>query len=165
MITVTSRERAWQVADEYFPTDYMKDDLLSERAGYPIYKSTLEGCNSWISDLNTRLELNIEEDDGQLIKTITINITEAPAVEETANWSAYEVMRMCIAHDWYTAGTTREYDKMLAFVEENKPTPQNIYKVAHDILEHSDDDGQYVEAVMFTINKEAVSRHYKINWF
>ena len=34
---VKSKEEAWRKADDIFPTDYMKDDIRSNRAGYDIY--------------------------------------------------------------------------------------------------------------------------------
>lgn len=62
MIKVRTMKEAWLKADEIFPTDYMKDDESSERAGYPIYRSTAEGhFNDYICDLNDRLEVNIAE--------------------------------------------------------------------------------------------------------
>lgn len=74
MITVKSREEAWMEANRLFPTDYMKDDKSSANAGYPIYESTAKDNRSWISDLNTSLELNIWKKDG--IETIRINIVK-----------------------------------------------------------------------------------------
>ena len=59
-ITVTSREEAWNKVSEIFPTDYIKNERLSAQAGYDIYTSTAEGNDSWISDLNDRLEVNLE---------------------------------------------------------------------------------------------------------
>ena len=61
-ITVRTRREAWNLADKLFPTDYAKDDSASENAGYPIWMSTEEGRNAWISDLNDRLEINIGAD-------------------------------------------------------------------------------------------------------
>ena len=49
---------AWNMANEIFRTDYTKDDRASQNAGYPVYWSTLEGNNAWISDLGNRLEVN-----------------------------------------------------------------------------------------------------------
>ncbi len=66
-----SRKAAWGIVDKLFPTDYMKDERASERAGYSIFKSTLDGCGAWISDMTTRLEVNTE--DGQ---TVTVWIEE-----------------------------------------------------------------------------------------
>ena len=60
--TVLTRERAWQLADELIPTDYQKDEAASKRAGYPIYKTTSTDerfAGFHISDLNTRLEVNM----------------------------------------------------------------------------------------------------------
>jgi hypothetical protein len=58
MIRVSSKSEAWEVANRFFPTDYMRDDVRSKNAGYDIYFSTADGVNAWISDLNDRLELN-----------------------------------------------------------------------------------------------------------
>lgn len=71
-----SREEAWRIANELFPTDYEPDCMKSEKAGYDIYWTTLEGGNSWISDLGNRLELNIERESGR-IETRNIWIEEA----------------------------------------------------------------------------------------
>ena len=38
--TVSTRKRAWQLADKLFPTDYMKDERDSLRAGYPVFNTT-----------------------------------------------------------------------------------------------------------------------------
>lgn len=57
-LQVANIEEAWGLADRLFPTDYEKDEERSSRAGYPIYHSTTEGMNAWISDLSNRLELN-----------------------------------------------------------------------------------------------------------
>lgn len=59
-IEVSTMQEAWNKAREIFPTDYELDSESSERAGYPVYRSTAEG--HWydhISDLNARLEVNI----------------------------------------------------------------------------------------------------------
>jgi hypothetical protein len=58
MIRVSNKGEAWEVANRFFPTDYMKDDVRSKNAGYDIYFSTADGVDAWISDLNDRLELN-----------------------------------------------------------------------------------------------------------
>lgn len=76
-MTVNSIERAWNEANRIFPTDYMKDEEKSVAAGYPIYFSTAEGVNAWISDLGNRLEINLQ--DG---KTVNIWIDEAIREED-----------------------------------------------------------------------------------
>ena len=76
---VHSISEAWSTANELFPTDYIKDENASERAGYPVYRSTVAGRHyDYICDLGTSLELNFS--DG---RTIRIMIEE-PAIEESA---------------------------------------------------------------------------------
>ena len=74
---VKSKQEAWRKADIIFPTDYMKDDIRSNRAGYDIYHSTAAGVNAWISDLGDRLEVNLENGE-----TVNIWIDEAPQFAE-----------------------------------------------------------------------------------
>lgn len=79
MIKVKNHSEAWEIVNGIFPTDYEKDEEGSERAGYPIYRSTAEGrFYNYICDLNDRLEVNLE--DGN--KTINIWIKTDPAQEE-----------------------------------------------------------------------------------
>lgn len=55
-----SAEEAWNRANEIFPTDYAKDEESSQRAGYPIFRSTADGhFYDYICDLNDRLEVNL----------------------------------------------------------------------------------------------------------
>ena len=59
---VKTREAAWEEVNKIFPTDYEKDEGSSQRAGYPIYRSTAEDHHYyWISDLNNQLEVNMPE--------------------------------------------------------------------------------------------------------
>lgn len=70
---VNSREEAWELVNRLFPTNYEKDDIGSENAGYPVYKSTSSNEEyrfAQIADLNCRLEVN----DG--IQTMNIWIEE-----------------------------------------------------------------------------------------
>lgn len=65
----TSREQAWEMANEIFPTDYEKAEKASARAGYDIYMKNGDRAQhsetedwvlaSWISDLGNRLEINL----------------------------------------------------------------------------------------------------------
>ena len=64
-IHTDDRAVAWVLADKYFPTDYIKDEQASLQAGYPIYVSTVDEYRAkgyHISDLNTRLEINMESE-------------------------------------------------------------------------------------------------------
>ena len=93
------RSEAWELADELFPTDYIKDEAVSTSVGYPVYKSTAEGNTSWISNLGDRLELNIQE--GKGIKTINIWIDETTVNENDID------------------GIARRLDALSYFIEDN----------------------------------------------
>ena len=60
-ITTHSIEKAWNLADELFPCDYLHDSSRTQRAGYDIYMSTNPEVYAWISDLGDRLELNMAD--------------------------------------------------------------------------------------------------------
>lgn len=64
-----AREIAWQEANKLFPTDYEYEAWSTQRAGYPIYRSTVKDVNAWISDLNCRLEVNVEQKDHSITST------------------------------------------------------------------------------------------------
>ena len=60
--TVATKEKAWQLADKLFPTDYSRNEPDSLRAGYPIFNTTSTDSKYkgfHISDLNAALELNM----------------------------------------------------------------------------------------------------------
>lgn len=59
-IKANSKQEAWEEVDKIFPTDYEKDEESSIRAGYPIYRSSVEYYN-YICDLGCRLEVNLKE--------------------------------------------------------------------------------------------------------
>lgn len=52
-------EEAWNIANKLFKGDYEYSTEYSNRAGYSVYMSTRSNCNDHISDLNSRLEVNI----------------------------------------------------------------------------------------------------------
>lgn len=75
-IKVNSVSEAWRAAARIFPTDYEINEESSKRAGYPIYEtvSTDERFFGFhISDLNTRLEVNM----GAETVTIWMMVDEA----------------------------------------------------------------------------------------
>lgn len=156
MVKVENREEAWKVAREAFPSGFEKDELASQEKGYPIYRGKGLGKGNWLADLGGALELHVYD------KLSIINIELEPEIKETAVWSAASIRKMCISNDWYTAGDVKAYSKMLDFVDSSEPTKLNIWKVAKDILTHTDEDDLYVEMIMFTIAKEAVNYFYEI---
>ena len=87
---VNSISEAWQKVAEVFPSDYVRDDSSSARAGYDIYRSTVksEGGNyqwyyCYICNLGCTLEVNLTDDKWNAT-TIYINIEKAAEAEEPA---------------------------------------------------------------------------------
>ena len=76
-ITTHSIGEAWSVAADLFPTDYAKDTQRSSRAGYDVYHSTADGVSAWISDLGSRLEVNLPNGD-----TVNVWIEEDGEIAE-----------------------------------------------------------------------------------
>lgn len=58
-MTVRNIKAAWEEADKIFPTDYIKDEEASLKAGYSVYRSTAINNSSYICDLGDRLEINL----------------------------------------------------------------------------------------------------------
>ena len=89
-------------------------------------------------------------------------------ITETKTWCLDDVRSLCIERDYYTRGTCKDYDKMLHFVATHEPTKMNIYKVAKDIVEHSNLDRyseereELIAGVMYDITDYAVNTHYTI---
>lgn len=109
-MTVTSIKDAWNEAQRIFPTDYAEDKQRSERAGYPIYHSTADGVNAWISDLGNRLEVNLP--DG---KSVNIWIeTPAEKPEEAAPVLSEERKEVARRLQRITFYYTEEYVEDLA---------------------------------------------------
>ena len=55
---VSSIKEAWNEADKIFPTDYQLSEVSTQRAGYPVYRSSINFYDT-INDLGDRLEVNI----------------------------------------------------------------------------------------------------------
>lgn len=81
-ITTHSTEEAWRTAASIFPTDYSRDSLRSQNAGYDIYHSTADGVSAWISDLGTRLEVNLPN--GETVNVWIEEKEPEPTAEEIA---------------------------------------------------------------------------------
>ena len=83
---VTSKQEAWNKVNEIFPTDYEQDLGSSDRAGYPIYRSTAEGhYYDYICDLGNRLEVNL---DSSHLATVNIWIEEPAKAEDNVQAGA-----------------------------------------------------------------------------
>lgn len=155
-----TRDEAWAMASTAFPTDYELDIASSDVAGYPIWRSTVKDNGSWISDLGTTLEVNLQE--GNRIRTIRINIMQEPIIQETLKWSSSDIRSLCMDKNWYMAGDVQSYSNMLGYVDNTMPSVEAIYKVAKDIFEHTDDTDYTIENIMFEISNHVVKRLYTI---
>lgn len=81
-------------------------------------------------------------------------------IKELKRWSKMAIRKACIKHGLYTAGDCDEYERMLDLADGLTPDANNIWFVACDIVEHSED--QTVENVMFILANEAVTTHFEI---
>lgn len=106
-IEVTSKEAAWEEVNKIFPADYAEDTSSSERAGYPVYRSSIEYYD-YICDLGDRLEVNLKNGG----KTINVWIVE-PEEKKPARRVCVEVTeyRSC---KWAKNGMRPEELKKLA---------------------------------------------------
>ena len=87
---------------------------------------------------------------------------EKKIIEERA-WNMFAVRDVCIHENWYTCGTSKQYDNMLWYVENNEPNGENLFKVACDILVHTDkDQGQTIENIMFILCKDACCTFFTV---
>lgn len=129
---VKTREEAWKAADEMFLTDYQKDEVKSESAGYTVYRSRIN--NDSINDLDSRLEIIIDN------KTINIWI-----VEENVEETAAEIAEVVVTNGWNYARPAQEKEKDVIFkiaqsaLKKTKKaktieTKQKIYKEAEEKL-------------------------------
>ena len=121
---VTSKQEAWNKVNEIFPTDYVKDEHSSSRAGYPVYRSTAEGHHcDYICDLGDRLEVNL---DSSHLETVNIWI-EQPIQEPTQELSD-ERKKLAKRLQRVTFWFTGEYVKELANKEKERGWPVKILR-------------------------------------
>lgn len=134
-IKVNSVSEAWRTAARIFPTDYEKNEESSKRAGYPIYEttSTDERFSGFhISDLNTRLEVNMGNE------TVTIWIEE----------DAFEIVVKGLTED-EKASLKEVVDKEIRKIKLIQKIDATIENVADRVLEHKAfiTDNQYTELI------------------
>lgn len=84
-----------------------------------------------------------------------------PKINICRIWNADSVRSLCIKYSLYTHGNGRSYNEMLNFVGKTEPTVENVYLVAKDINEHSNDE-RPIESIMFLLEKDAVDTLYDI---
>lgn len=84
----------------------------------------------------------------------------SPIIFTKRHWSLDSVRKACIKNHLYTRGTCNEYDKMLKLVATMIPTYENIYIIARNIKDHSED--RTVIDIMFILENEAVDTTFEI---
>jgi len=132
-------KEAWTIADELFPTDYSKDEQSSQRAGYPVYRSTADQHTDYICDLGDRLEVNLSNG-----KSVNIWI-DAPAKQDALEMSQERkdlAKRLQRAAYWYT----EEYVKELSNKAKEDATVKEMQEA---------DDGSEIRCVVLTAEQNA----------
>lgn len=84
-------------------------------------------------------------------------------ITKTYTWSYDDVRNFCIRHNYYTHGDCKAYENMLVMVEKEPYSDELLYKVAKDILEHSDDPDNYIENMMFCLFRETVNTFFTVD--
>lgn len=84
-----------------------------------------------------------------------------PDIKATRRWSDHSVQSACIKNNLYTRGTYEQYDAMLKSADVLQPTVENLYRLAKDIKEHS--ENQTITNVMFILEREAVTTTFEID--
>ena len=97
---VNSVSAAWAKVNEIFPTDYNKDENSSARAGYPVFRSSVEYYN-YICDLGDRLEVNLENGETINIWIDATEETEAAAAEMPEKENSEEYIEILLTAKEY----------------------------------------------------------------
>lgn len=83
-------------------------------------------------------------------------------VIERCRISGDAVRGCCMLHGWYTRGNCEEYDRLLGMADGEEYSLNLLYRLAEDIYNHSAQEGLMIEAIMFSLSREAVDRFYFI---
>ncbi len=83
-----------------------------------------------------------------------------PEIKETRIWDSDTVKYCCIRNEMYTCGSNKDYERMLDMVNQMIPTVDNLYVIAKDIAEHS--DNQTITTAMFLLMREAIVTTFEI---
>lgn len=136
-MTVKNINEAWQKVNEIFPTDYNEDVAASERAGYKIYRSSINHYD-YICDLGDRLEVNLY--DGTTVNIWVEN--EAEEVEEvkTVESEARENKKVVtVCFDFGSVATVS------VTLHEGKTFEECLRMRSERIKEYFNDDGEWVK--------------------
>ncbi len=88
---------------------------------------------------------------------------KTPKIEAIRHWSPDSVRSACIRNELYTRGNNAAYSRMLNYVgvAAGGPTLGNLYLVAKDIWEHS--ENQTITNIMYILENEVVITTYEID--
>lgn len=135
---VMNREAAWAEVNKIFPTDYEKNGEASNRAGYPVYRSTADGINAWISDMGDRLEVNLP--DGKSVN-IWIEESEEEQKNEQPAMPHYGEMLSKQIRDTADTGKLTAFEKfvldrgwLFSTEESLKAGYDRVWKSSHGIM-------------------------------
>lgn len=115
---MNSKQAAWEYINKHYNYygNFIEDSEKSEKAGYPIY---VNNAGEWISDLNTRLEINLASetiniwiDEDIDPENITITLQARDNDEEVKFYDSY---RKFIAdwRFWFSSGRKYKADEEL----------------------------------------------------
>ena len=88
-----------------------------------------------------------------------LNTNDIPEIAIMRYWFSDYVVMLCFNNKFYTRDDANDQCKMVNFVKTHEPTPENLYIVARDILEHSDAEinNRYaITDIMVLLDKETV---------
>lgn len=83
-----------------------------------------------------------------------------PEIKVIRTWNSGTVRMACIDNKLYTKGTNKDYLHLMNQVWGHEPTDKQLYIVAKDIMEHSED--QTITNIMFLLEKYAVITTFEI---
>lgn len=160
-IEVTSKQEAWEIVNQIFPSDYTEDMDSKERAGYPVYRSNVEYYD-YICDLGDRLEVNLKNG----CKTINVWIVE-PEEKKTTRHGGVELTeyRSC---KWAKNGMRPEELKKLAQQIFDNGTITGTYHQAYGTndpaVTHGDEWATVLNGgVAYTVECEGIPVKYVIH--
>lgn len=71
--------------------------------------------------------------------------------KEIRTLSRSDLRTLCINHNWYTSGTTAEYENLLSLTEKENITTEDIVLISVNIMNHSTDNERTLESYCFEI--------------
>lgn len=71
------------------------------------------------------------------VTSVNVSPVISRELETKRVWSAECVRSFCMRNNYYNSGNTADYDGMLEFVDNHDATPINVFRVARNILLHT----------------------------